>query len=281
MIWNNVKEAKMHSPDYLGWKEEDAMTDFFQRINNYKKVYEKIEEAEGNSFIRLENTGEKLITFRARGYAIGRITQLLSNTQLALRPIILTRPGESLSTSQGRLGMDTSMTPQGGLYAKKFCETVHELALTRGFRPVVWASDMLSARQMVQPLVDRGYEVVHLPALNDLNAGAMSGLTYEQFAAKYPEEYELRAANKLKYRFPKGESYNDVFRRVEPIILELIGETSPVIIVSHTPVLRIIYGYLQSTPPDDCPMLDIPLHAAIILRPCGYGYEEERAYPLE
>ncbi|CAN0021361.1 unnamed protein product, partial [Choristocarpus tenellus] len=65
----------------------------------------------------------------------------------------------------------------------------------------------------------------------------------------------------------------DVFSRLEPVILEMIRETSPVILVSHLPVLRIIYGYLTDTPPEKCPSIEIPLNCVIMLSPVGFGYE--------
>ena len=44
-------------------------------------------------------------------------------------------------------------------------------------------------------------------ALNEIDAGCMEHLTYEDIEEKYPEEYEAREVNKLTYRYPSGESY--------------------------------------------------------------------------
>jgi Skp family chaperone for outer membrane proteins len=46
-----------------------------------------------------------------------------------------------------------------------------------------------------------------LRSLDEIDAGNCDGLTYEEIAEKYPEEFSARAANKLKYRYPQGESY--------------------------------------------------------------------------
>ncbi|CAM9593411.1 unnamed protein product, partial [Discosporangium mesarthrocarpum] len=45
-VWNNVKDAKLHSPDYAGWKAEDAMQDFYERIGKYRSIYEPCSEEE-------------------------------------------------------------------------------------------------------------------------------------------------------------------------------------------------------------------------------------------
>jgi hypothetical protein len=68
--------------------------------------------------------------YRTKGYAVGRITQLLSHTQLALRSIVLTRPGESVSSSLGKLGGLTGLTVQGSLYAQRFAQVLAGLLAT-------------------------------------------------------------------------------------------------------------------------------------------------------
>ncbi|CAM9724060.1 unnamed protein product [Chrysoparadoxa australica] len=261
-VWANVKEAKMHSPDYAGWAQEDAMNDFFARIAKYKRVYEQVSEEEGVSFIRLENMGEKLVMFRTRGYAIGRIVELLSHTRLTLRPIILTRPGE---TSGGlELGGNRGLSPFGSMYAEKFAETMVNLQKQRLGGPlVVWASGKVAARQFVAPLAKNGIEILQLEALNDLNVGDLDGYSYAEFAEKEPEEYEARLADKWNYKFPKGESYSDIFARLGPVLFQLLGSDQPVVICSHLPVLRIIYGYLMDLAPEQACQLDIPLNCAV------------------
>jgi 6-phosphofructo-2-kinase/fructose-2,6-biphosphatase len=39
-------------------------------------------------------------------------------------------------------------------------------------------------------------------------------MTYDQIAETMPDEYAARAANKLKYKYPQGESYTDVMQRL-------------------------------------------------------------------
>ena len=46
-------------------------------------------------------------------------------------------------------------------------------------------------------------------------------MTYEEIAAIYPEEAAARKADKFNYRYPRGESYNDLIARLEPIAHEM------------------------------------------------------------
>lgn len=43
-------------------------------------------------------------------------------------------------------------------------------------------------------------------------------------------------------QFPDGESYMDVFARLESLLLEMVAEPQPVVVVAHLAVLRVIYG---------------------------------------
>ena len=69
-------------------------------------------------------------------------------------------------------------------------------------------------------------------------AGICDGMTYEGIADKYPDEAAARKRDKLRYRYPAGESYMDVIQRVEPVIIELERERETVVVVAHQAVLR-------------------------------------------
>jgi broad specificity phosphatase PhoE len=88
-----------------------------------------------------------------------------------------------------------------------------------------------------------------------------------------PEEYAARGKNKYRYRYPRGESYEDIAHRLEPVIIELMRTKGPVLIVSHQATLRVLYAYLTDKPPESCPEELIPLHTVIQLIPRAYGCE--------
>lgn len=67
-------------------------------------------------------------------------------------------------------------------------------------------------------------------------------MTYEQIQAKYPEEFKARDQNKFAYRYPRGESYEDLVVRLEPVMMELERQGN-VLVVSHQAVLRCVLAY--------------------------------------
>ncbi|CAN0571400.1 unnamed protein product, partial [Ectocarpus sp. 12 AP-2014] len=103
--------------------------------------------------------------------------------------------------------------------------------------------------------------------LTEINAGLMDSLTYEYVAAEMPAEYEARQKDKLRYRYPGGESYQDLFLRLEPVIFEMLRERSPLLVVGHQAILRVLYGYLTGKAPGECPTIHMPLHTVIKLTP--------------
>lgn len=54
-----------------------------------------------------------------------------------------------------------------------------------------------------------------------------------QIKEEMPQEYEARQTDKLRYRYPRGESYLDVIQRLESVIVELERQSSPVLVIAH------------------------------------------------
>jgi 6-phosphofructo-2-kinase/fructose-2,6-biphosphatase len=103
-------------------------------------------------------------------------------------------------------------------------------------------------------------------ALCEIDAGICDGLTYEDIKKRWPEEFAARKKDKLRYRYPRGESYLDLIERLEPVIFELERLKFPVVVVGHQAVLRCLYAYFwgENTPQmSDIPFVAIPLHTVL------------------
>ncbi|CAM9926476.1 unnamed protein product [Ascophyllum nodosum] len=125
---------------------------------------------------------------------------------------------------------------------------------------------MVRTGETVAPMTAQR-EVVKWSQLREIDAGLMDSLTYEYVAAEMPDEYEARKKDKLRYRYPEGESYQDLFARLEPVLLEMMRQRSPLLVVGHQAILRVLYGYLTGKAPEECPTLHMPLHTVIKLTP--------------
>ena len=134
-------------------------------------------------------------------------------------------------------------------------------------------------RRAVQTANPLGRSSMAWRALDEIDAGVCDGMTYDQIRVQMPDEYEARKQDKFRYRYPRGESYQDVIQRLQPVIIELERTRRPVLIIAHQAVLRALYSYLTGIAPERCPHLSIPLHTVIELSAHAYGTHEER-FPL-
>src|SRR3989442_10343699 len=264
----NVRRNKVGLADYAGMTAEDAFRDFQARIAQYARTYVPVQDAEG-SYVKIIDSGRQVICNRIEGYLSSRLAFFLMQIRPTERPIWLTRHGESTSNVAGRIGGDAPLTQRGREYAEALAAFVR----SRCNHPVVWTSALERTVATAAPI---GHEIQALRALNEIDAGVCDGLTYEEIEERMPDELAARAGTKFRYGYPRGEAYADVIQRLEPVIVELEGLRSPVLIVGHQAVVRSLCGYLMAKPQEECPYLNVPLHTVIQLTPTESGYDEER-----
>ena len=108
----------------------------------------------------------------------------------------------------------------------------------------VWYSPMARATQ-TSNAVEGPWCIskVEHRALREIDVGICDGMTYKEIEEKYPAEFEARKKDKLRYRYPRGESYLDLVARLEPIILEIERQATPVLVIAHQALLRCLYAY--------------------------------------
>lgn len=271
IIEQNVRATKLGSPDYAGWDPDDAIRDFRERIAHYESVYEPLED-DTQSYVKLIDGGRKFVANRMDQALNQRVLFFLMNLRITAPTIWLTRHGESLHNVEGRIGGDADLSPLGEEYARRLAAFFADIR-GQDENLTVWTSTMRRTMQTAayMPEVPRTYR-----NLNEIDAGVCDGMTYEQIRRERPKEFAARAADKLRYRYPRGESYEDVIQRLDPRILDIERQQSPLLIIAHQAVLRTIYGYFLGRPPRECPNLSIPLHTVIKLVPNPYGCDEER-----
>jgi broad specificity phosphatase PhoE/predicted kinase len=269
VIEANIRETKLLSPDYEGMDPEEAANDFRERIAHYERVYEPVADDEG-SYIKLLDLGQKLIAHNIDGYLQSRLVSFLLSSHVTRRVVWLTRHGESLYNLSNRIGGNPDLSTRGEGYGRalaKFLPVHAEQA------PIVWTSTL---KRTIQTARHLPWEKTEVRALDEIHAGICEGMTYAQIERQMPDEFTARGRDKLRYRYPRGESYEDVIQRLEPIIINLERERSSVLIVAHNAVVRALYAYFMDWPPEVCPHLDVPLHTLIELSPTAYGCEERR-----
>lgn len=274
LVEANVRATKLNSPDYENVDPREAVRDFRARIAHYESAYETLKDDEG-SFVRIIDTGTRVEINRLDGYLPSRLVSFLMNLHLTERPIWLTRHGESVYNRLGLIGGDTDLSPFGQRYAHALADFMDK-RFPAGDEPVIWTSSLKRAVQTVFSL-----ERPFLPwrALDEIDAGICDGMSYATIREDMPDEYEARRQDKFRYRYPRGESYQDIIQRLQPVIIELERTRRPVVVVGHQAVLRSLYAYFMGIDPERCPYIEMPLHTVIELEPHAYGCHDRR-FPL-
>ncbi|KAG1443858.1 hypothetical protein G6F56_010519 [Rhizopus delemar] len=111
-------------------------------------------------------------------------------------------------------------------------------------------------------------------ALDELDTGVCDGMTYDEIASKYPEDFARRDEDKFNYRYRGGESYRDLVARLEPVIMDLERHEN-ILIISHQATIRCMYSYFMGLTHEELPYARIPLHTIIELKPRAFSSEEK------
>lgn len=269
VLEHNIRETKLRSPDYRKVDPEQAVADFKRRIAMYARAYEPVVEDEA-SWVRIIDAGRQLQVNRLQGYLPSRIVPFLMNLHLSPRTIWLTRHGESTFNTQDRIGGNPGLTASGLEYGRSLGRYFSDRAPDD---LVVWTSSLRRTRDTAEAM---GRRYRSWKPLDEIDAGICDGWTYADVRARMPDDFAARATDKLRYRYPRGESYLDVLQRLDPVLIELERQRRPVLVIAHNAVIRALYAYFTDEPAERVPQLEIPLHTLIQLTPRAYGSAEER-----
>ncbi|KAK5628569.1 hypothetical protein RRF57_004284 [Xylaria bambusicola] len=287
---------KLSGPDYLGKDPEASLADFRLRVVHYEKAYEPLGTHRGEAGALMTDAGRKMNTHLIRGYILSQIVEYLHNFNLARRQIWLSCNGESLDDREGRIGRYSDLSDRGHLYAAALASFIedqrqswHAEAAT-GHNPepsqfCVWTSTWPQAVQTGRLFASETYDQTHTKMLDDMNAGVMTGLTFDEISKRYPDEFAARKRDKLNYRWPGlgGEGYVDLIVRLRPLIVELERTTDHLILITHRPVLRILITYFLGIQRESIGEVQMPRDTifcfdiepyGISLRPFRYNSEQ-------
>ncbi|MGH0181224.1 UNVERIFIED_CONTAM: hypothetical protein FKN15_005965 [Acipenser sinensis] len=301
VIAANILEVKVSSPDYPERHRERVMDDFLKRIACYEVTYQPLDPDHDDkdlSFIKVINVGRRFLVNRVQDYIQSRIVYYLMNIHVHPRTIYLCRHGESQHNVLGKIGGDSELVTSEGphrlksghqknpgageamgtswLYPaaqsrslpKQFAHALREFIKQQKLADLkVWTSQL---RRTIQTAEELGSPYEQWKILNEIDAGVCEEMTYEMIQDSYPEEFALRDQDKYHYRYPGGESYQDMVQRLEPVIMELERQGN-VLVISHQAVMRCLLAYFLDKSADELPYLKCPLHTVLKLTPVAYA----------
>jgi len=180
--------------------------------------------------------------------------------------ILLARHGETewnaLGRRQGQL--DSPLTALGRRHASQLGSIVDGEPLD-----LICSSPLRRALDTATPIAERhSMEVLVVDDLAELDHGSFAGLTNEQIESQYPGSLAQRADEKYSWRFPGGESYEDLDIR-SASALQAIEETcsKTTLIVSHAMTTRMLLRNLLDLDPHEVLEFNLPHGAVLEVQP--------------
>ncbi|XP_033269053.1 6-phosphofructo-2-kinase/fructose-2,6-bisphosphatase 4 isoform X2 [Orcinus orca] len=273
VIAANIVQVKLGSPDYVNHDSDEATEDFMRRIECYENSYESLDEDLDRdlSYIKIMDVGQSYIVNRVADHIQSRIVYYLMNIHVTPRSIYLCRHGESELNLKGRIGGDPGLSARGREFARSLAKFIRDQNI-KDLK--VWTSQMKRTIQTAEAL---GVPYEQWKVLNEIDAGVCEEMTYEEIQDHYPLEFALRDQDKYRYRYPKGESYEDLVQRLEPVIMELERQEN-VLVICHQAVMRCLLAYFLDKAAEQLPYLKCPLHTVLKLTPVAYGCKVESIF---
>ena len=162
-----------------------------------------------------------------------------------LTRVLLIRHGQSLGNAEQRFGghSPTPLSERGHRQAQATAA-----ALASEEIAAIYASDLLRAVETAEPLARAsGLEVQTTSAFRERSVGQMEGLTFEEAARQYPDEYQALLRRDFEHVILGGESYRQLLDRasqeLDRCIRRHAGQT--LALFSHTGTICILALHLM------------------------------------
>jgi len=286
----NMNNKVSNSPDFRNMTMEEALNDLKIRIAKYEEVYESVKDAEG-SYIKLFNLSSKIMANHCYGRIAKSVLPYLMGIHVGARPVFLVRAGAGEEKPQAPSSCDrlSRLSSSGQSFASSLAEFVR----ARSQRYWREAGKKEEPMHVVTSTVPRAVASVcdttlrhdQTSALNPLDKGPIGdrwwGIEcfqdvppWHEVQRRYPDFWVQFLKDPLQCRFPGGESYMDVIRRLEGLIIEVEACTRPVLIVSHLTVLQLLLSYFHGTSLDEAWKMPVPKHSVVeVLPSLGGGFQ--------
>jgi len=167
--------------------------------------------------------------------------------------IFITRHGESLNNTLNIIGGDSKITQKGLEYAKNLA-----LYLKNEENLTVWTSQLIRTKETAEEITNKYTEYKEL---NEIDSGIFEGVSLDYIKKYCPLLYKLRQENKVINRYPDGENYLNLQKRVYKLLDTIdMKKEGVLLIICHQAISRVIYSYFTDMSIHNCVNTEIDLH---------------------
>ena len=159
--------------------------------------------------------------------------------------VILIRHGQSQGNAEGRFGghTDTPLSTKGRKQAQATAG-----ALASETFDAIYSSDLPRAIETASPLAKlTGAPLITTDAFRERSVGVMEGLTFEEAAEQYPEQYQALLHRDFEHVLEGGESYRQTLDRAAGKLDEVIEQHrgGRIAVFTHTGAICILILHLM------------------------------------
>lgn len=216
IIQENVRRVKISSPDYQGWRDEDAIRDYLARIDARIPHFESMEEPDLH-WIKIINAGERVVVNNcAFNYLSQRIVFYLLNLHIKSRQTYFARAGTA--REEDGYKADADLSEEGHDYARKMSQVLLEYreeekrrlkeqgASDAELKPLtIWTSTRRRTVQTAGYLEQMGYRVRQRSQMSQMNPGVCEKMSEQRIRDEFPEEVAKHEADPYHHRYPRAE----------------------------------------------------------------------------
>jgi probable phosphoglycerate mutase len=149
---------------------------------------------------------------------------------------------------------DEGITEKGQLQASKVAERLKNIPID-----VIYSSSMKRTMETARYISKvKNLPIIPVDDLKEINGGLWEGMTWNQLAAKYPDEYDIWENKPHLCQMPEGENMKDFQHRVITAVMSILEKEAGknILIVTHGTVIRVLLCRLKELPLKD--MVRIP-----------------------
>lgn len=195
------------------------------------------------------------------------------DTLRSFPPVFFTRHGQSEYNLEDRLGGNPDLTDTGREDAEDIADFFEHQVRTNerlfanrvaswGTRTdfEVWCSQLRRTQSTAQPTANIlcNGALKTFKSLNEIHAGICEDMTNDEIKLLYPFIQSFRHMDKVGFRYPDGESYGDLVRRLTPLLIDLNNSSNCVVVVAHQAVLRTMLSFFGGRPVEEAVHVPCP-----------------------
>ena len=160
--------------------------------------------------------------------------------------LVITRHGQSLANAQCRFAghSDFDLSELGHRQAQITAEYI----CANEKIDVIYSSDLSRAYNTARPTAERlGMEIITTEELREIFAGEWEGITTDELAIRYAEDFGIWKNHYAASRPTGGESTAEVYRRVLKTVSDIASrhDGQTVLISTHATLVRALSAHAQ------------------------------------